>query len=243
MFGWERSVSVADVSDGLSNTWMMSGVEQNFGAWAGGGEATVRGVGDGLLIGGPEGFGIGDADGMPILMADGSVSELSANTDRKVVRALATLHDRREVLADNSTTINSQVQLANEVPPLVAPKPEPPSLEELLSQLQSELKSEEEPEPVDVERQLSQKLLLFEQPQDVALSASLSEIEEIAGVKIILDKEHLGEYFARLERRIRVSLTEPTVKQVLEKLLERGGLWYRIEDGKIIVTPDVSLAP
>jgi hypothetical protein len=125
----------------------------------------------------------------------------------------------------------------------VAPKPEPPSLEELLSQLQTELQTEPEPEPVDVEKQLAQKLLLFEQPQELPLSVILSEFEDIAGVTIVIEKEHLGEYFSRLDRRLRVSLTEPTLKQVLEKLLERGGLWYRVEDGKIIVTPDVPLAP
>jgi hypothetical protein len=242
MFGWKRSVSVADVADGLSNTWMISGVQANFGAWAGGGEATVRGVGDGPLIGGPEGFGIGVAKSMPVLMADGSVRELSSDTDREVVLALATLHDRSPLLADSDANNAKHESLVDD-PPLVAPKPEPPSLEELLSQLQTELQTEPEPEPVDVEKQLAQKLLLFEQPQELPLSVILSEFEDIAGVTIVIEKEHLGEYFSRLDRRLRVSMTEPTLKQVLEKLLERGGLWYRVEDGKIIVTPDVPLAP
>lgn len=243
MFGWKRSVAVSDVADGLSNTWMISGVQENFGAWAGGGEATVRGVGeDGLLIGGPEGFGIGDADSMPILLADGSVRELSAKTDRTVIRALATLRDRGPLLADSDIDEAKRESLVDDSP-LVAPRPEPPSLEELLSQLQTELEAEPEPEPIDVEKQLAQKLLLFEQSQDLPLSTILSEFEDIAGVTIVIERKHLGEYFIRLDRRLRVSLTEPTLKQVLEKLLERGGLWYRIEDGKIIVTPDVPLAP
>ncbi|HSG72566.1 MAG TPA: hypothetical protein VLA12_19295, partial [Planctomycetaceae bacterium] len=238
----KRSVSVADVSDGLSNTWMISGVQANFGAWAGGGEATVRGVGDGELIGGPEGFGIGDNHSMPILMADGSVRELSSQTDREVVRALATLHDHTPLLADDRHNDQTSA-LTEHVPPLVAPKPEPPSIEELLSQLQAELKTEPEPEPVDVEKQLAQKLVLFEQPQELPLSTILREFEEIAGVQIVIEKEHLGEYFSRLDRRLRLSLSEPTLKTVLEKLLEQGGLWYRVDDGKIIVTPDAPLSP
>lgn len=240
MFGWKRSVSVADVADGLSNTWMISGVQANFGAWAGGGEATVRGVGDGELIGGPEGFGIGDNHSMPILMADGSVRELSSQTDREVVRALATLHNHTPLLADDRHNDQTSA-LTEHVPPLVAPKPEPPSIEELLSQLQAELKTE--PEPVDVEKQLAQKLVLFEQPQELPLSTILREFEEIAGVQIVIEKEHLGEYFSRLDRRLRLSLSEPTLKTVLEKLLEQGGLWYRVDDGKIIVTPDAPLSP
>jgi hypothetical protein len=241
MFGTNRSVTVADLTRGRSQTWMISGVQENFGAWAAGGRATVRGVIDGPLIGGPSGFGVGVPDSMPILMADGSVRELSANTDPDVFQALATLRsrDRSERIPRESPELP---EIAAHAPPLVAPKPEPPSLEQLLSELQAELATEPEPEPVDVDHQLAQKLLLFEQPRELPLSTILSEFEEIAGVKIVADRENLGEYFSRLDRRLRITLTEPTLKQVLEKLLERGGLWYRVENGRIILIPSSPLS-
>ena len=95
IFGHHRLTRAKDVVDGLGNTIMMAGVQEQLGSWAAGGSATVRGITREPYVNGPDGFGTGHALGMQVLMADGSVRELSKDTDAQTIRQLATIADDR----------------------------------------------------------------------------------------------------------------------------------------------------
>jgi hypothetical protein len=76
-FGCHRIATRAEITDGLSATAMLMEVRKERGPWAQNGPATVRPI---------EAF-----QGGLMLMADGSVRALTLQTDRKVLRAMATI--------------------------------------------------------------------------------------------------------------------------------------------------------
>ena len=93
VFGDDRRTKIADFKGGLSHTMLIAGVQEQLGSWSSGGTATVRGFSQQPYVNGPDGFGTGQARSMLVLMADGSVREISADTAPQVVRHLATLAD------------------------------------------------------------------------------------------------------------------------------------------------------
>jgi len=247
IFGNNGTASLDDLGDGASNVWMIAGVQREIGSWAAGGRATIRPWTKGPIIGGPDGFGTGNAESMPILMADGSVRTISADTDPAVLSKLAVVRSHRpsEVTEprqvagspNGAATDDSQMPVF-QIDPLRAPKPPQAELAELLASLQKELQEEEKQPEINVEKQLSQKLLLFDQPQSLSVKALLDQLQEMSAVPIEIDPNSLGPAADRLDDRIRISLIEPTLKQLLEKILYRAKLGYRIEKGKIVITPD-----
>lgn len=90
VFGFGRTLKPAEITDGLSHTIAIAGVNSGLGPWASGGSATVRPLTQPPYVNGPDGFGTGQPDGMFVGMADGSVRFISKDVDPRVLEMLAT---------------------------------------------------------------------------------------------------------------------------------------------------------
>ncbi|MBD3673774.1 MAG: hypothetical protein HUJ26_09650 [Planctomycetaceae bacterium] len=259
MFGDGRTLSPENLPAGAANVWMLSGVQEQIGAWAANGQATVRPWTGGPVIGGPDGFGTGQKDAMPILMADGSVRVASAQTAPDVLERLATIHvdnnDEVVVAKQDPTPITDPPeeppspqfagQRVFQFPPLRAPKPPEAELEDLLALLKKDLGVKpQEPEPAqNVELQLAQKLRVFDLREPQPLQAVLEELSVMSGVPILISRADLGDAESKLDRRVTLSLIETTLKDVLIRLLQEAELGYRIDSGRIRITSEPLTAP
>ena len=91
IFGYDRQTRIADITDGSSNTIMVSdGVGKDRGPWAQGGKSTIRALTTKPYVNGPDGIGSPHAGGFHVVLADGSVRFVSQNIDQDVLEALAT---------------------------------------------------------------------------------------------------------------------------------------------------------
>ena len=124
IFGDNRHTRVRDVVDGLANTILMTGVQQQLGSWSAGGSATVRGLSREPYVNGPDGLGTGQVRGMLVLMADGSVREISADAAPALVRRLATISDERK-LPGNPVPAPAVPAAPAAKPPVVPTEPLP----------------------------------------------------------------------------------------------------------------------
>jgi len=88
ILGYDRKTRIRDITDGTSNTMMISDSRKPQPFLQG--ELTMRGFSEEPYINGPDGFGSWHSGGMHVLMADGSVQFLDENTDPKVIEAMAT---------------------------------------------------------------------------------------------------------------------------------------------------------
>jgi prepilin-type processing-associated H-X9-DG protein len=91
IFGYNRGCSFRDITDGTSNTMMVSEAIKDFGGWGVGGKSTVRALTQKPYINGPDGLGSPWHGGMHVLMADGSVRFVSENIAPEVLEALSTI--------------------------------------------------------------------------------------------------------------------------------------------------------
>jgi hypothetical protein len=99
IFGYDRSVTLKDVKDGISNTLLLIETCRDNGPWAAGGPPTVRG----LVPGGPPYFGkdgqftSGHAGVVQVVLVDGSVQVLHTSLDPGVLEALVTIAGKEEI--------------------------------------------------------------------------------------------------------------------------------------------------
>ena len=100
MFGYDRKVTFRDVTDGLSNTMMITETQDDFGPWARGGKSTLRSLTKKPYINGPDGIGSPvNMEAVEVLMGDGSVRSISENVDPEVFEAMSTIRGG-EVIGD-----------------------------------------------------------------------------------------------------------------------------------------------
>lgn len=91
IFGYDRKTSMADITDGTSNTVMVSDiVADSRGPWAQGGPTNIRALTSKPYVKGEDGIGSPHTGGFHVLMADGSVRFVSENIDPDVLESLAT---------------------------------------------------------------------------------------------------------------------------------------------------------
>ena len=91
IFGYDRVSKMRDITDGTSNTVMVSdGVGKDRGPWAQGGKSTIRALTSKPYVNGPDGIGSPHAGGFHVLMADGSVRFVSENILPDTLEHLAT---------------------------------------------------------------------------------------------------------------------------------------------------------
>ena len=91
IFGYDRTTKMRDITDGTSNTIMVSDVvAKDRGPWAQGGPSTIRALTTKPYVNGPDGIGSPHAGGFHVLLADGSVRFVSQNIDQDTLESLAT---------------------------------------------------------------------------------------------------------------------------------------------------------
>ena len=224
-FGYRRRISAAQIPDGAGNTIALMGVQDRLGAWAAGGEATVRPIANKPYINGPDGFGSGQADGMFVGMADGSVRFLSKDVDPSVLEALAT------VRGGETPAPKGLPRLADSPPKSVMPIELP---DESDSGPETEKPRRGGPE-IDVTAHLSNALpgIQFE---DMPLDEALDLLSQLSAVPITFDPEALAEAGVSPHAKVSLELSETTVGAALAALVEQQRLAYVVVDGQILVT-------
>ena len=93
VFAFNRKTSFRDITDGTSNTMMMSEASGQFGSWIAGGNATIRSLTKKPYINGPDGIGGPSRGGVNVGLADGSVRFVSENVDPVIFERLSTMAD------------------------------------------------------------------------------------------------------------------------------------------------------
>ncbi|MBW3542582.1 MAG: hypothetical protein KY476_20150 [Planctomycetes bacterium] len=239
VFGHERTTRMEDISDGAASTMLVAGVTGRLGAWAGGGSGTVRGFTREPYVNGPDGFGTGEEHGMMVLMADGSVRRISADTSPLIVRRMAAMADGLPLDAEvpgepgdepsprqAPQPVAAAESVGQPMEPVAVNRPEPP------------VEAPLPPEPkVDIAARLRQPLAQYELNDGVPVRRLLLEFEELLGVPIVFDEPALGESAAGLDQAVSASLSETTVGDVLAELLRRGGLRFVLEERAVRVEP------
>lgn len=228
-FGFRRQVSPADFSDGASNTIALMGVAERLGAWAAGGDATVRSLTQKPYINGPDGFGSGQPDGMFAGMADGSVRFLSKDIDPSVLEAMATIRGG-ETLPDAGP-----VQLAANKPQLGMPLESPDEPE---NKPAAERAPRAGAPDAEVTARLGDPLpgIRFE---NTPLDEALALLSQLSAVPIMIDPEALAQAGVSPSAKISLELSDTTVGDALAAIVAEQKLDYVVLDGQVLVTnPD-----
>lgn len=89
IFGYDRATTVAEVTDGTSNTVMISEASKP-GAWGHGGTSTIRALTAKPYLDGVDGIGGPFKEGVHLLFVDGAVKMVSKNIDPSVLEKIAT---------------------------------------------------------------------------------------------------------------------------------------------------------
>ena len=90
IFGYNRDCGIRDITDGTSNTIMITDSSEPNASFLAGGKATIRSFSQSPYLNGPDGIGSPHTGGVQMLLADGSVRFVSVNIDESVLEALAT---------------------------------------------------------------------------------------------------------------------------------------------------------
>ncbi len=91
MFGFDRKTTFRDVTDGNSNTLMISEASKDFGPWISGGNATLRSLTKKPYINGPDGIGGPSPGGCQVLFGDGRVRFISEHIDPELFEGMSTI--------------------------------------------------------------------------------------------------------------------------------------------------------
>ena len=228
IFGTDRGARKEDVTDGLSQTLLMLGVDTNFGPWAAAGPATIRPLTAEPYLHGPDGFGTGQEYGMFALMADGSVKFLDADTHPVLMRRMAAMADGLPL--DLSVPGDPAPYVAESEPLDTTPWPpaDLPGPEDAPA-----VAAAEPPKPmIDLDAALAQPLERFRQARGVSRRELLDLMEEMLGAPIRYDAKSLGDAAAALDQPVTFDLQNVTVEDVLKQVLDKSELTFdREKDG------------
>ena len=92
-----------------------------------------------------------------------------------------------------------------------------------------------------IEAKLRQKIARFDQPKPIAFVKLLDTVEELAGVPIVWDLDHVAD--EQLQKPVTVRLNATTVGEILDTLLKQVGLERRTVGGKIELLPRTEAVP
>jgi len=90
IFGYNRKCRLADITDGTSNTMMITTASQPTASFLAGGRETIRGFSQSPYLNGPDGIGSPHRGVILVLMADGSVRSVATTIEESVLEAIAT---------------------------------------------------------------------------------------------------------------------------------------------------------
>ncbi len=97
VFGYNRKTRIRDITDGTSNTMMVSEATGDCGPWIAGGNATLRALTQNPYINGSDGIGGPYRGDCNVAFADGSVRFVSENIDPTTFERLASMADGQVV--------------------------------------------------------------------------------------------------------------------------------------------------
>ncbi|MGE5190882.1 MAG: hypothetical protein ACM3U2_00155 [Deltaproteobacteria bacterium] len=86
---------------------------------------------------------------------------------------------------------------------------------------------------IDLAAALKQPITRFDQPRSKPLEEILVSVAEMAGARITVDRDELGQAAARLAEPRALKLENTTVGDILSGLLNPAGLAYRIEGERL----------
>lgn len=223
IWGYERRTTVDDVRDGLSNTFLVLGREQQLHSW-GDGVHSMRGVTAEPYFGGPDGFGTGQPDGMHALLADGSVKFLAKETAPVVIRRYAAMADGFSLdpsVSGDPLDLKPSAAPVTPAPVGVASQEKPASPEDekpILPQFAVDLPR------VDLDKALSQPLKGYRIEKPVPIEEVLFELRELMAVPLdwsAFPPTAGGTPDSPLARTMTVTLEGTTVGGVLEVVAEQ----------------------
>ena len=96
VFGYDRKTRFRDITDGTSNTIMITETNDVDIPWAAG-VRTLKSLTQEPYVNGPDGIGSPTPGGCNVLMADGSVRFISEDIDPEMMRRLAAMADGKVV--------------------------------------------------------------------------------------------------------------------------------------------------
>lgn len=263
VFGYGRTVRLDSIGDGASNTIATLGASQRLGAWAAGGDATVRALTKRPYVNGPDGFGSGQPDGMLAGMADGSVRFISKSVDPVVLEQLATMNGREPTTAAALVSKPAAPSQPEEkkpapiVPETERPRPEQaskpaasapsaPSMAVATKADTAEKKAptdktpegdptEQKAEPVDVQARLADRVADVEF-SGTPLAKVVEFLSKLSTLPISYDLEAMAQLGARLSDPVSVHVTGGTIEEILKKALATRGLVPVVVQDQVLVT-------
>lgn len=96
IFGYDRKTRLRDMTDGTSNTIMITETTEANIPWAAGGQ-TLKSLTQEPYVNGPDGVGGPSIGGCNVLMGDGSVRFISENIDPETMRRLSAMADGKVI--------------------------------------------------------------------------------------------------------------------------------------------------
>lgn len=244
VFGHGRAATPEEITDGLSSTMLVAGVRTNLGSWAAAGSATVRPLTAEPYVNGPDGFGTGEPNGMSVLMADGSVRTIAANTDPRVVRRMAAIADGLDLALERPGEPGDRKSVEPEPPVVVdadghpadLPEPDPPAV--AVVEPPPEVTIPELPKWTEelVAAKLAQPVKGLRTRKPIAAGQLLEDVADMVGVPIHLKEEdEIDQSF--LDDPITLVVGPGTVGDVLDALLEKIELQYVVEGDGLRLKP------
>ncbi|MEW4488760.1 hypothetical protein AB1L42_11795 [Thalassoglobus sp. JC818] len=216
-----RTVRKSDIVDGTSNTMLIVGVQSMLGAWARPGEATIRSFNQEPYVNGPDGIGTGDPDSMFVLMADGSVKQIAAATDPRIVRRMAAMADGLSLETDQNGIPLELEDQVDETPE------DSPAQEPILPQLASDGL------PFSIDDRLEQRLVEYRLTYPTPVATLLREFSEIAGVSV----DHSQVAPEQLEQTVTLSLQDVDLLELLKEITGATGLDFEVQARRIQIFP------
>jgi len=246
VFGFNRATRLDDIPDGAGNTIAILGVTKRLGAWAAGGNATVRALTKPPYVNGPDGFGSGQPDGMLVGMADGSVRFVSRDIDPTVFEQLATVAGAEDTtvaaleappiarpsVPDAATEPKQQPAAKPSESPGPTPKSEAPAPSEVAGGADA---GPAAPVEIDVEARLETPILQIGFP-GVPLGDAVELVAQLGVLPITFDLDAMLDLGVTIHDPVTVELTDATLGQILEAVLAARGLTYVVDQGQILVT-------
>ncbi len=246
IFGINRSTSVKDVTDGLSNTMLAAGITGKLSSWADG-NASFRPFVLEPYINGPDGFGSGQKNGMYVLMADGSVRFLNKKTEPTIIRRMAAIADALPMDASipgepgsksSGGTSKNDTEKEPKKKPEKKATPSPAEKDKTTKATKPEAEMIPAKKPVakiDFEKALSRKLLQFELSEPAPLETVIVELEAMIGLRIEFDPTQIPADDAVRQKKVSYSKRNVSFKQLLTELLKSAGLQYEIRKQHIAI--------